>query len=180
MVDASSRETKSRELIRLALVLRTGLDPASPPRHRGSTDRTSPMILFRFSLLRFSGRAVPASVMTMLFLVSPARSAGTDFRFEIVQVQPAGKDLTDVTVKLTHLPDGKPVTGAVIFQATADMGPSGMGVMTGKVTPQPAEPAGFYRFRTETGMAGKWALTLTAKIPGENDTVRGTVTFDAK
>ena len=63
--------------------------------------------------LRFSGRAMLASVATTLLLVSPARSAGTDFRFEIVQVLPA-------------------------------------------------------------------ALTLTAKIPGENDTVRGTVTFDAK
>ena len=130
--------------------------------------------------LRFSGRAMLASVATTLFLVAPACAAGTDFRFEIVQVQPAGKDLTDVTVKLTHLPDGKPVTGAVIFQAKADMGPSGMGVMTGKVTPQAADPAGFYRFHAVTGMAGKWALTLTAKIPGENDTVRGTVTFDAK
>jgi hypothetical protein len=97
-----------------------------------------------------------------------------------LQAQPAGKNLTDVTVRLTHIADGKPVTGAVIFQTKTDMGPSGMGEMTGKVTPRPADPAGLYHFRTETGMAGTWALTLAAKVQGETETVRGTVTYDAK
>ena len=47
-------------------------------------------------------------------------------------------------------------------------------------TPQPADPSGLYHFRTETGMAGKWALTLGAKVQGETDTVRGTVIYDSK
>ena len=130
--------------------------------------------------LRFSAGAALASVLTMLLLAAPAHAAAKDYRFEVVQAQPAGKNLTDVTVRLTHIPDGKPVTGAVIFQTKVDMGPSGMGEMTGKVTPQAGDPTGLYRFRTETGMAGKWALTLTAKVQGETDTVRGTATFDAK
>ena len=129
--------------------------------------------------LRFAAGAAMASVVTML-LAAPVYAAGKDYHFEVVKAQPAGKNLTDVTIKLTHNPDGKPVTGAVIFQTKVDMGPSGMGEMTGKVTPQPADPTGFYHFRTETGMAGTWALTLSAKIQSEADTVRGTVTFDAK
>jgi hypothetical protein len=129
---------------------------------------------------RFAAGAAMASVMTMLVLTAPADAAGKDYRFEVVQAKPAGKDLTDVTVKLTHNPDGKPVTGAVIFQTKVDMGSSGMGEMTGKVTPQPVDPAGLYHFRTETGMAGTWTLTLTANVQGETETVRGTVTFDAK
>ncbi|MSP00455.1 MAG: heavy metal RND transporter [Acetobacteraceae bacterium] len=132
------------------------------------------------TLFRFSAGAAMASVLTMLLLTSPAHAAGKDYRFEVLQTQPAGKDLTDVTVRLTHIPDGKPVTGAVIFQTRVDMGPEGMGDMTGKVTPQTADPAGHYRFRAQTGMAGKWALTLTAKVQGETDTIRGSVTFDAK
>ena len=129
---------------------------------------------------RFSAGAAMAFMLTMLFLAASAHAAGKDYRFEVVQAQPAGKNLTDVTVRLVHIPDGKPVVDAVIFQTRADMGPAGMGEMTGKVTPQAAGPTGVYRFRTEVGMAGKWALTLTAKVQGENDTVRGTVTFDAK
>jgi hypothetical protein len=132
------------------------------------------------TLLRFSAGALLAPVATMLLLAVPARAGGKDYRFDVVQAQLAGKNLTDVTVKLTHVPDGKAVPGAVIFQTKVDMGPSGMGEMTGKVTPQTPNPAGLYHFRTETGMAGTWALTLTAKVPGEADTVRGTVTFDAK
>jgi hypothetical protein len=130
--------------------------------------------------LRFSAGALLAPVVTMLLLATPARAAGKDYRFDVVQAQPAGKYLTDVTVKLTHIPDEKPVPGAVIFQTKVDMGPSGMGEMTGNVTPRTPDPAGLYHFRTETGMAGTWALTLTAKVQGEADTVRGTVIFDAK
>lgn len=130
--------------------------------------------------LRFAADAAMASVATMLLLAAPAHAAGKDYRFEVVKTQPAGKNLTDVSVRLTHTPDGKPVAGAVVLQTKVDMGPSGMGEMTGKVTPQPADPAGLYHFRTETGMAGTWALTLTAKVQGESETVRGTVTFDAK
>jgi hypothetical protein len=129
---------------------------------------------------RFAAGAATASVVTTLLLVPPAHAAGKDYHFEVVKAQPAGKNLTDVTIRLAHDPDGKPVTGAVIFQTKVDMGPSGMGEMTGKVMPQPADPAGLYHFRTETGMAGTWALTLAAKVQGESDTVRGTVTFDAK
>ena len=129
---------------------------------------------------RFAAGAALASVVTMFLLTASAHAAAKDYRFEVVKAQPAGKNLTDVSVKLTHNPDDKPVTGAVIFQTKVDMGPSGMGEMTGKVTPQPADAAGLYHFRTETGMAGTWALTLAAKVQGESDTVRGTVTFDAK
>ncbi len=129
---------------------------------------------------RFAAGAAMASLTAMLSLASPVRAAGTDYRFEVVTAQPAGQNLTDVTVRLTHTPDGKPVAGAVVFQTKVDMGPSGMGEMTGKVTLQPAGPPGLYRFRTETGMAGTWALTLAAKIQGEPETVRGTVNFDAK
>jgi hypothetical protein len=132
------------------------------------------------TLLRFPAGALLAPAVTMLLIATPARAAGKDYRFDLVQAQLAGNNLTDVTVKLTHIPDGKTVPGAVIFQTKVDMGPSGMGEMTGKVTPQTPDPAGLYHFRTETGMAGTWALTLAAKVQGEADTVRGTVTFDAK
>lgn len=124
--------------------------------------------------------AVALTAVAPLLLPAPAHAAASDYRFEIVKADPAGKNLTDVTVRLLHKPDGKPVPGAIIFQTKVDMGPSGMGEMTGKVTPQPADPTGLYRFRTETGMGGSWVLTLSAKVQGEAETVRGTVNFDAK
>jgi hypothetical protein len=50
---------------------------------------------------------------------------------------------------------------------------------TGKVTPLPSDQQGLYRFQVETGMAGKWQLSLGARIQGETGTVRGTVPFAA-
>jgi hypothetical protein len=102
-----------------------------------------------------------------------------DYRFELVQAQPAGPGKTNVTVRLVHVPDNKPVAGAVLFESKSDMGPAGMPEMPGKVTTLPADKSGPYRFQIETGMAGKWALNLAAKVQGEAETVRGTVTFDA-
>ena len=106
-------------------------------------------------------------------------AAPNDYRFELVQTQPAAPGKTNVTVRLLHVPHSKPVAGAVLFESKTDMGPSGMAEMTGKVTPQPSDQPGLYRFEIETGMAGTWALNLGAKVQGEAGTVRGAVTFKA-
>ena len=107
-------------------------------------------------------------------------AAPNDYRFELVQAQPAGPGKTAVTVHLVHVPDGKPVVGAVLFETKTDMGPGGMAEMTGKVSPLPADQPGIYRFQVETGMAGKWQLSLGAKVQGEAGTVRGNVVYEAK
>jgi hypothetical protein len=111
--------------------------------------------------------------------VGTAAAAPADYRFELVQAQPAGPGKTTVTVSLVHVPDNKPVADAVLFESKTDMRPDGMAEMTGKVTPLPSGKPGLYRFQIETGMAGKWALNLVAKVQGEVATVRGSVTFTA-
>jgi hypothetical protein len=107
-------------------------------------------------------------------------AAPNDYRFELVQAQPAGPGKTAITVRLVHVPDNKPVAGAVLFETKTDMGPGGMAEMTGKVTPLPSDQSGIYRFQIETGMAGKWALNLGAKVQGEAGTVRGNLVYEAK
>jgi hypothetical protein len=102
----------------------------------------------------------------------PVLAAPADYRFEVVQVQPAGPGKSNVTLRLLHVPDKKSVTDAVIFQSTADMGPDGMPTMTAPVKAMPASQAGVYIFQIEPGMAGNWALQVAAKIQGEPDTVR--------
>ena len=132
--------------------------------------------------LRFCARALIGAaclVASITVAITSATAAPADYRFELVQAQPAGPGKTTVTVSLVHVPDNKPVAGAVLFESKTDMGPDGMADMTGKVTPLPSDKPGIYRFAIETGMAGKWALNLGAKVQGEAGTVRGTVTFTA-
>ena len=54
-------------------------------------------------------------------MAAPVRAAPADYRFEIVQVQPAVSGKSNVTLRLVHIADTRPVTDAVIFQGTADM-----------------------------------------------------------
>jgi len=130
-------------------------------------------------------RHARAWIGAVLFMASPllvacGLAAPNDYRFELVQAQPAGAGKTTVTVRLVHVPDNKPVAGAVLFESKTDMGPVGMAEMTGKVSPLPSDQPGIYRFQIETGMAGKWALNLGAKVQGEAGTVRGLVAYEAK
>jgi YtkA-like protein len=131
---------------------------------------------FHYSARAFVGAAIFAG---SILAAGYALAAPADYSFELVQAQPAGPGKTTVTVRLVHMPDNKPVAGAVLFETKSDMGPAGMPEMPGKVTALPSDKPGLYRFQIETGMAGKWALNLGAKVRGEAGTVRGTVNFDA-
>jgi YtkA-like len=132
---------------------------------------------FHRSARAFIGAAILAA---STFVAARGMAAPNDYRFELVQAQPVGPGKTTVTVRLVHVPDNKPVAGAVLFESKADMGPGGMAEMTGRVSPLPADQPGIYRFQIETGMAGKWALNLGAKVQGEAGTVRGIVAYEAK
>jgi hypothetical protein len=139
----------------------------------------------KWELIMRLNRHARAWIGAVLFMASPllvacGLAAPNDYRFELVQAQPAGAGKTTVTVRLVHVPDNKPVAGAVLFESKTDMGPGGMAEMTGKVSPLPSDQPGIYRFQIETGMAGKWALNLGAKVQGEAGTVRGLVAYEAK
>jgi hypothetical protein len=129
--------------------------------------------------VRTSMAAVVAALILPI-LESNSFGAAKDYRFELAGTpQKAGKGNSIVSVKLFHLPDNKPVDGAIIIQSRADMGPIGMGAMRGTIKTLPERPAGTYRFEIQNGSVwkkpDKWALTLAAKVQGEPETVRGSV-----
>jgi YtkA-like len=110
---------------------------------------------------------------------SSALAAAQDYRFELAGTpQPARGGKSVVPVRLVHVPDGKPVTDAVVFEAKADMGPAGMPTMTAPAKALKPGKDGLYRVEVEPGMAGAWAITLAAKVQGETETVRGSITAE--
>jgi hypothetical protein len=94
-----------------------------------------------------------------------------DYEFQLVEptVQ-AGADKI-VTVRLVNKKTGKPVPDAVIFATRLDMAPDGMQEMVTKVAPMPGTEPGMYRFKANFSMAGRWQLSLGAKVQGETGTV---------
>jgi hypothetical protein len=67
------------------------------------------------------------------------------------------------------------VPGAVIFQTRFDMGPDGMASMTAPAKLVRSSDANLYQVELEPQMGGNWALSLSAKVQGETETVTGSV-----
>jgi hypothetical protein len=124
---------------------------------------------------RIVGIGVTAWGVLLLATTTLTIAAPNDYRFEVVGAPIATPGKTSVAVRLIHASDNKPVDGATIVEAKTDMGPAGMAEMSGKVTPVASDQAGLFRFSVKTGMAGKWELVLTAKVPGETTPVSGKV-----
>jgi hypothetical protein len=125
--------------------------------------------------IMFKNRILAATVAATAAATAPVWAAASDYRFELDGAPAAAGKATMIKVRLVHVPDGKRVAGAVIFQTRFDMGPDGMGTMTAPAKAVPGPDADAYVIEVEPSMAGKWGLALAAKVQGETDTVRGTV-----
>lgn len=124
-------------------------------------------------------RMVASATALALIYFSSSFAAGRDYRLEVAaSPEKAADGKSVVSVRIVHVSDGEPVPGAVVIQTKVDMGPSGMAEMTAPVKPLGEAGPGIYRFEVQPGMAGTWALTVAAKVQGEPDTVRGTLTVD--
>jgi hypothetical protein len=110
---------------------------------------------------------------------APALATPADYVFEPISAKRNGEG-TELAVRIVHKPTGKPVEGAVLFRTRLDMSPDSMGEMTAKHAALPSTEPGVYKFKADLTMAGSWALKVMAKVPGETDTVEGTVVFKAK
>src|SRR3954470_8456566 len=103
-----------------------------------------------------------------------------DYTFELVdQSVQAGPDKI-ITVRLLNTKTGRPVPDAVIFATRLDMAPDGMQEMVTKVTPMPGTEPGTYRFKANLSMAGRWQLSLGAKVQGETGTVENKLVVTAE
>ena len=115
-------------------------------------------------------------------MTGAATFALADIRnYEFKLVEPtvkAGPDKT-IAVRLVDKTKGKPVPDAVIFATRLDMAPDGMPEMATRLDPLPGTEPGTYRFRASLGMAGRWQLSLGAKVQGEAGTVENKLVIQA-
>ena len=113
--------------------------------------------------------------------VAAARADIKDYEFQLVdQTVQAGPDKI-ITVRLVNrAATGKVVPGAVIFATRLDMTPDGMQEMVTRIAPIPGGEPGTYRFKATLGMAGRWQLSLGAKVQGETGTVESKLVITAQ
>ena len=127
-------------------------------------------------LSKFSTAALAA---TLSLAASAALAGAGDYAFEPVNPEMKKGDDVTLSVRLTNKQTGKPVADAVIFKTRVDMAPDGMAEMESAVTPLPSKEPGLYAFKTDLPMAGRYQLTLSAKVQGEAETVTGKVIVKA-
>jgi len=129
---------------------------------------------------------IPRALRAALVGIAVIGSAGIaqadikDYEFQLAEPTVAvGKDKI-VTVRLVNKTTGKPVPDAVIFATRLDMAPDGMAEMATKIVSEPGGEPGSYRFKAAFGMAGRWLLSLGAKVQGETGTVEGKLVITAQ
>ena len=127
-------------------------------------------------LSRFSTAAVAA---TLSLAASAAMAGAGDYTFEPVNPEMKKGDDVTLSVRLTNKQTGKPVSDAVIFKTRVDMAPDGMAEMESAVAPLPPKEPGVYAFKTDLPMAGRYQVTLSAKVQGEPETITGKVVVKA-
>ncbi len=120
-----------------------------------------------------------AGFAASLTIASAAWSGANDYAFEPVKAEIKKGDGVTVAVRIIDKRSGKAVSDAVIFSPRVDMSPEGMATMTAAITPAAGPEPGTYGFKTNLPMAGRWLLTIPAKVQGEPETVTGRVTFKA-
>jgi YtkA-like len=120
---------------------------------------------------------VGAITALAMSLHGAAFAGANDYAFEPVKAEIKKGDDVVVSVRLKHKPTGKPVADAVIIQTRIDMGPDGMAEMVSPLTAVPSGEPGVYSFKADLTMAGRWLLSIAAKVQGEPDTIVGKITF---
>src|SRR5215831_16547994 len=131
-------------------------------------------------MVRINGFAIAALGLVIVAAVPNADAGAKDYEFQPVSAEVKNGSGSEVAVRLVDKRTGKPVEGAVIFRTRLDMSPDTMDEMTAKHAAAPSSEPGVYRFKADFTMAGRWALKLQAKVPGETETVEGTIVFNAK
>ena len=96
-----------------------------------------------------------------------AHAAAADYRFEVAEVKPAATGKSDVTLRLIHTPDKKPVSGCGPFRDHGRYGTGRHADDDGTGKSAAGSQPGLYIVEIEPGMAGNWALQVAAKVQGE-------------
>ncbi len=119
---------------------------------------------------RASLRAAAVGIALLMGMAGSALADTKDYEFQLLD-KAVKQGAAVISVKLVHMPSGRAIADAVIFAKRIDMGPGGMEMMTAPIEAVSSTEPGVYKFKTDLGMAGDWALSLGAKVQGETGTV---------
>lgn len=110
--------------------------------------------------------------LSMIFFSGVCSADPKDYRLELVDKAIQVRNGAILHVRVVNVAAAQVVSDADIRVSSLDMSPDGMAGMRAKVAPAPGTDAGIYAFSADLPMAGLWALSIEARIPGEVAPVR--------
>jgi YtkA-like len=113
-----------------------------------------------------------------LAIAPPTLADVKDYEFQLVQTE-VKKGEAIVAARLVNKKTGQAVPDAVIFAKRIDMAPEGMATMDSPLEALPPTEPGVYRFKTNLSMAGRWQLSLGARVQGETGPVESKLVLRA-
>ncbi len=123
-------------------------------------------------------RSAAVAAALLVAMATSALADIKDYEFQLIDKEVKQGEAT-IAVKLVHKPSGRAIPDAVIFAKRLDMGPDKMEAMTAPLDAVSSPEPGVYRFKTDLMMAGNWALSLGAKVQGEEGTVESKLIIKA-
>jgi Cu(I)/Ag(I) efflux system membrane fusion protein len=121
-----------------------------------------------------------ASLACALLVVAPNAQAQTALRWEAVTPEVAMGESVRIEVRLAGSEKPIPADQVKVTAQRIDMGPDNMAAMEAPLKPLPSPGPGVLAFETAFVMAGRWALTLSATVPGQTGPVTGTVIYTVR
>lgn len=123
--------------------------------------------------MKFRRLAFAAAGLASAMSASQVLASADDYEFKAVSGElKAGAGKT-IVIKILNKKTQKPVEGVVFVKTQLDMSPENMADVKGKVSPDKSADPAVYKFSADLRMSGVWALKLTAKAPGESQTLQG-------
>jgi hypothetical protein len=120
---------------------------------------------------------IGAAVAVLVTLTNVTLAGANDYVFEPVKTDIKSSNVATIAVRLLHKPSERPVTDAVIVQMRIGMAHDGGAEMDTAFVPLASPEPGVYAFMAPLTMTGSWFLYITAKVPGEPETVVGKIAF---
>lgn len=118
---------------------------------------------------------VIAAGLIVASLSLPARAASPTWEAVKAEV-PVGKA---IRLEVRLLGSNAAPSAVSVTSSRIDMGPDGMPTMSAPLRQVASTTPGVLAFEADLPMAGRWALTIEAKVEGQTEPVKGSVVFTA-
>jgi hypothetical protein len=117
-------------------------------------------------------RVITLAGLALMVISGACTADPKDYRFELMDKTVKVGTGAVIRIRVVNISTKKAVDDAEVRVNALDMSPDGMAEMNAKATPVVSNEAQVHAFTANLTMAGRWSLSVEAKIPGDSAPIR--------